>query len=282
MTVLASPLSTPGSSLASATTASVQPAAALDGCGIADASLSWGFRESWRAYITGRIANGEWETSDGATYEIPQFVWSDGASEAGELSGDGSIPAIQFTGAVRFTGHDGALDTTIANPRIELFDDATGRILLDVSGPTLEGDAVDAEGVDFVAIDLLGAELTPDADGVVTVTDAPTAITADGNAVFSSYPVGDAFDPVSFSFTLTDCAVDEPGSTPAPSETLAPAPTETMTTTPSEMATPEPSGATGVPVAGIAIGAIVFVAALAVAGWLIARARRARRAAAAD
>ena len=43
-----------------------------------DATLTWGFKESFRAYIDGDIANGEWTTSGGATYETPEFSWSDG------------------------------------------------------------------------------------------------------------------------------------------------------------------------------------------------------------
>ena len=76
------------------------PAAASEsqapGCDIRDATLTWGFKESFRAYIDGDIANGEWTTSDGATYETPEFSWSGGTGRYNSDTGSGSV---QFTGS---------------------------------------------------------------------------------------------------------------------------------------------------------------------------------------
>ncbi len=57
---------------------------------------------------------------------------------------------MTFHGSVRFTGHDGILDTTIADPVVRIAADGTATVLLDVSGPTMEGDQVDLSDVDFV------------------------------------------------------------------------------------------------------------------------------------
>src|SRR3546814_3461048 len=58
---------------ASAVGRAASPATA---CDVVGGELSWGFKESFRAYISGSIAAGEWTTSGGATYETPSFGWS--------------------------------------------------------------------------------------------------------------------------------------------------------------------------------------------------------------
>ena len=94
------------------------------GCVVTDATLTWGFKESFRAYIDGDIANGEWTTSGGATYETPEFTWSDGQGHYDPETGDGYV---DFAGSVRFTGHDGLLDTTIADPSLNITARRAGR-----------------------------------------------------------------------------------------------------------------------------------------------------------
>src|SRR5690606_24359517 len=54
-------------------------AAEVVGCEVVGAALGWGFKEEFRAYVDGSIANGEWTTADGATYETPSFQWANGA-----------------------------------------------------------------------------------------------------------------------------------------------------------------------------------------------------------
>ncbi|MGV3713020.1 HtaA domain-containing protein [Pseudolysinimonas sp.] len=172
------------------------------GCDVEAATLDWGFKESFRAYIDGSIANGEWTVADGATYETPTFGFT--ASD-GRIDPSGPNGSIEFPGSVRFTGHDGLLDTTIANPVLVLRaggEDAL--LLLDVTGATMDGDAVAVEETPFVAIDLAGQDLAP-VDGVLTISEAPTALTADGEIAFPNYPAGEAFDPVTITMDVGDC-----------------------------------------------------------------------------
>ena len=82
-----------------------------------DASLTWGFKETFRSYISGTIANGEWTVADGATYETPDFGWADGVGSFDPSTGEGTI---SFDGSIRFTGHGGVLDTTVSNPQLRL------------------------------------------------------------------------------------------------------------------------------------------------------------------
>ena len=113
------------------------------GCEITDGALSWGVKESFRAYISGSIANGEWETSDGAAYETPDFHWTGGTGSFDPETGTGSV---SFAGAVHFTGHDGVLDLVLANPTIAFEDDGGAALLLDAKSNDMEGDvAVDTE-----------------------------------------------------------------------------------------------------------------------------------------
>ncbi len=177
-------------------------AAEQAGCPVADASLTWGFKESFRSYISGSIANGEWTVADGATYETPSFGWAAGEGSYDGTTGEG---LVAFLGSIRFTGHGGVLDTTVANPELKFVDADTAVLTLDVSGTTQDGATVDTQDVEFVTIDLSGA--IEEADGVITATDAPTTLTAAGAEAFGTYPEGEPFDPVSFTFSVpADCA----------------------------------------------------------------------------
>ena len=182
---------------------------AAEGCPVDAATLSWGFKESFRSYISGSIANGEWTVADGATYTTPEFGWSGGK---GAYDAEGGL--VAFTGSVDFTGHGGILNTVIANPELRFVDADTAVLLLDVSGTTQDGAAVDQQDVEFVDIDISGA--LENADCTVTVTAAPTVLTPAGAAAFGTYEAGEPFDAVSFTLPLDSaCAapVIEPSET---------------------------------------------------------------------
>lgn len=186
--------------LAPSTSAVASPAQA-PGCDVESGELTWGFKESFRAYIDGSIANGEWTVAAGATYDTPSFGFPAGSGRIDPRDPNGSVA---FTGSVRFTGHGGILDTTIANPVLVMRPDGTGILLLDVSGPTMEGDEVSVTEAEFLDVDLTGQDLTP-VDGVITIDAAPTALTADGEIAFPNYPAGEAFDPVSATLDVGEC-----------------------------------------------------------------------------
>ena len=179
------------------------PAAAqAPGCDVDAATLTWGFKESFRAYIDGSIANGEWTVADGATYETPTFGFT---ADDGRLDPRVMQGSVDFPGSVRFTGHGGVLDTTIANPALLFRADGKAFLLLDVRGVTMEGDDVAMASTRFVELDLAGQELAP-VDGIVTLDEVPTTLTADGALAFPNYPAGEAFDPVSATIDVgADC-----------------------------------------------------------------------------
>lgn len=196
---------------------------ATEACAVTGGSLTWGFKESFRSYISGTIAKGSWEPIDGATYETPVFSWPATGGSVDPATGAGSVT---FGGGVRFSGHAGLLDTTIANPTLVL-EPGGSRILLDVRGVSMDDalagvtDRVNsAEQVDFVALD---TATTPAPTGeVLSAADAATTLTADGAAQFGSYEAGTAFDPVSFEVQLACAEADVAAvATPEPTQASA-------------------------------------------------------------
>ncbi|MFT4283487.1 MAG: HtaA domain-containing protein, partial [Protaetiibacter sp.] len=223
-------------------------------CTVSDATLVWGFKESFRAYIDGSIANGEWTTEGGVSYATPSFTWTGGT---GGADADGALD-VQYAGSVRFTGHGGVLDTTIANPRV-VIDGDRAVLLLDVSGTTQEGEAVSQTAVEFAELDLSGVEGTTDGD-TVTWAAVPAALTAAGAAAFGTYPEGEALDPVTITATVESGCASE---SPAP------------TATDDELA-PEPTAAEGWPVwATVLIVALLAAAIIAALVIILVRRRRA-------
>src|SRR5690606_10674031 len=132
---------------------------------------------------------------------------------------------IAFDGSVRFTGHGGVLDTTVANPQLRLIDDTTAVLLMDVYGTTQAGTPVDQRAVEFVELDLAGAVTIE--DGTVTITDAATVLTPTGSEAFGTYESGEAFDPITIVFSV-DAACPE--SAPADGDVTA-APDEPTSST---------------------------------------------------
>ena len=163
-------------------------AAVSGSCLVDGATLAWGYKESFRTYIEG-IAGGGWELTDVA-YVYPDFTWSGGT---GSLDPETVTGVVTFGGSIRFTGHDGALDTTLSNARLELAGD-TGYLVFDVAGTTQEGDAVAQQNVRLAEFALPAAGLGE--DGLV-LDAVPATLTDAGAAAFGTYAAGESLDPVS-------------------------------------------------------------------------------------
>lgn len=168
------------------------------GCDVTAANLVWGYKESFRSYVSGSIAHGEWTTSEGASYETPNFIWSDGTGsyDAGVATG-----SLAFPGAITFTGHGGVLNTTVSNVNVEFVDDATAYLVVDISGTTQAGEAVNATGVRFVELDLSAGAVTGE-NGSYEFTAVPSALTEEGSAAFGTYEAGTEFDPVTITLSV--------------------------------------------------------------------------------
>ncbi|MDM4762247.1 HtaA domain-containing protein [Galbitalea sp. SE-J8] len=244
-------------------------APAADRCAVTAARITWGFKESFRAYISGTIANGEWRVGDGATYATPDFGFSGGTGTY-----NGSTGLVSFPGSIRFTGHGGALDTTVANPQLQFVDANTALLLLDVSGPTMDGDQIDESAVQFVTLDLAGGTVGVSPDGTtLTASDVPTALTDAGHVAFPNYESGTAFDPISFTVTTAAGCAAKVGADPTPAPTRAPsgaADTPAPPATGGEDAEPESSA----PLVIVSLAAGVLIIAAIVLAVLLLRTRR--------
>lgn len=173
-------------------TREVQEQGASDGT-IKSANLGWGVRDSFRNYVRGGIANGSWELN-GTSYSSDAFNWSNGTGTF-----KGGKGAISFSGSVRFTGHHGILDTTIANPRLEI-NGNTGTLYATMNSNDSSGKATNYGEVALLKVDLSGLQSSADA---VSVNGAATTLTAEGAKAFAGfYEAGKDMAPLSFSAAI--------------------------------------------------------------------------------
>ena len=178
-------------------------------CTVADATLDWGFKTSFLQYLESGIANGQW-TVTGASEQDGVFGFTGGT---GSIEAETVRGVVAYPGSIEFTGHDGALDTTIANPSIEFVGNDEAYLRLDVTGTTQQGQSVTATAVRFAALDLEGA-LERDGDSLAG-TAVPAEFTEEGAAAFGTYAGGEELDPVSFTIALpADCGIEADAAKP--------------------------------------------------------------------
>ncbi|WP_329398360.1 HtaA domain-containing protein [Streptomyces melanogenes] len=191
---------------APATPTAPAPAPASDK--VVKAKLSWGLKQSWRAYIA---SGGNTTVSEGATASKDSFGFPLGK---GELKADARKVNASFRGNVRFTyAAHGNLDIAFGAVRIEA-SGAKGALYVDVTTP--QGVK---RNVEFASLDLSRADFTARKD-VVRLSAVPAAFTADGAAVFarpgeqSQYKAGETIDPVTVALGLSEGAdLDTAGDT---------------------------------------------------------------------
>lgn len=238
----------------------------IGGCRLSDGRLDWGFKESFRAYVSGGIANGDWTTRGNASYRTPTFTWSAGEGSRDEKTGAGRLA---FTGAVNFTGHDGALDTLVENPTLEFVDDGKAVLRLDYTGGTMDAamagkdDSRTLAAVPFADLDLAAATVET-SGSTVTMSDVPATLTSAGSAAFPNYPAGTALDPVTVTFTVAD-----PCDTPAAADEKVDQKPAANVSGPA-VATDDDT----VPVWAVALAGALLGAALAGAGTVLVMRRR--------
>ena len=171
-----------------------------EACVVSNTEMTWGFKESFLAYLDSSIANGSWGLTDVTENADNVFVWSDGSGDLGEEFDAGTI---DFEGSVLFTGHSGALNTTIANPRLVFTAENTADLYLDVTGTTQQGADTSAKAVKFATVSWSATEENDTfawalTNGVVTLTE-------EGAAAFGTYPTGELMDPLTLAGDI-ECA----------------------------------------------------------------------------
>ena len=227
--------------------------------------IDWGFANRWRCYVVGNVARGGIVAADGAS-QVPGTLATgslctgrDAGSEIVRFGvrGGSYDPAtgaleLRLKGTVRFWGHrsgDAAplLDTTFSNLRL-VANGRTGTLYADTAGATMDAPVpVTRTNVPLVTVTLPSDPVGR--DGGLDWSGAETALTAEGVAVFGSYPAGEPFDPIALSpdFGTPEAEPETPVTpeTPVVPETPLVPVTPVLPTTP---VTPKPA-----PVAKVAL-----------------------------
>lgn len=233
-------------------------------CAVDAAELRWGVLERFRNYISGSIANGEWTTENGASYETPAFSWANGT---GEFGADLESGSVSFTGDVHFTGHGGLMKLDLQNPEIVFTGPQSAQLVVGVASTDVEGGELSFERVTMGKVDLSGADTTSGFE----IASAPVRLTADGakalNGDYGDYVAGTDLDPLALSVAVSGCEIGVSTGTAAPVEP-APSPEEAGAVQDPELAA-EAAGPE-IPWVPIAIGGIALIAIAVTGGMLVA------------
>ena len=194
--------------LALAAVVGVAPASVPEGaCEVQDVSITWGFKESFRSYISGSIAQGSWEVSGDVGYEIPHFTLTGGTGHVHAARDEG---IVAFEGGIVFSGHDGILETSLQNPELIIIGSREATLMFDVTGDTMEEVSVNQPDVPFATVTWgRGAENVVPSDGVWSVEGAEAVLTQEGSDAFGTYPAGEKMDPLSFRFEVAPGCLEE-------------------------------------------------------------------------
>ncbi|MCX5038206.1 MULTISPECIES: HtaA domain-containing protein [Streptomyces] len=166
---------------------------------IADGTLGWGVKESFRSYVVGTIAKGKVTVSGGAVQAAGNgaFTFKDAT---GTYDTDADRLTATFQGAVNFKGHESGgtygLDLTLSNLKATL-DGGTGSLTADVNSLGTR-----TKGVVLADLRAKSGDLKADKN-VITVDGIAATVTDAGAKVFGNYPAGTALDPVGLSVALS-------------------------------------------------------------------------------
>ncbi|WP_416531133.1 HtaA domain-containing protein [Streptomyces coelicoflavus] len=170
---------------------------------IADGTLGWGVKESFRAYVVGNVAKGRVTVSGGAAQAAGNgaFTFKDAT---GTYDTDAGKLTAAFKGAVNFRGHESGgtygLDLTLSNLKATL-DGGTGTLSADVNSLGTQ-----TKGVVLADLEAKSGDLEAARD-VITVDDVAATLTAAGARAFGDfYQAGTALDTVDLSVALSDDA----------------------------------------------------------------------------
>lgn len=158
---------------------------------VVSGELAWGAKESFRKYIGGPIADGTTTVAGGAsiaangTFRFPV--------DSGSFDPKTKTLEVEYDGSVHFTGHAGALDLLISDPRVEIKGDK-GVLVADVVSKSMDSAELTAyDDVEIAALDAKGA-LTAGADALRLVGVGAQLTEAGVPAFAGFYPAGSDLD----------------------------------------------------------------------------------------
>ncbi|MFK3978933.1 HtaA domain-containing protein [Micromonospora sp. NPDC050397] len=196
----------------------VAPAAAAPG-GVASGSLDWGFKASFRNYVSTGNGNPPIAVADGAVRNADgtfRFTVEDGSYDPAT-----GAATVHYGGRVVFSYPAHFFTITMANPTVVLAGD-TGSLRADVD-LVVSGGGFEPVSVDQAEIATLDASAGPQpSGGAVTWTGLTATMTEVGASAFAGfYGAGTVLDPVSLSLTPAG-APATPAVTVTPSTGLDP------------------------------------------------------------
>jgi hypothetical protein len=176
-------------------------------CQVLESEITWGFKESFRSYISGAIALGQWTTSGDVDYSTPVFIFSGGE---GAIAPDRRSGSVAFEGELLFEGHGGILRTSLADPTLTLQGPRQATLVFDVTGDTMDMVSVSTDDVEFVTLEWsAGDERLDIATGEWVVTGAKARLTTSGSNAFGTYPAGEGFDPLDLRLVVASSCFTE-------------------------------------------------------------------------
>ena len=176
-------------------------------CQVQESEVTWGFKESFRSYISGAIALGQWTTSGDVDYTTPVFIFSGGE---GAIAPDRRSGSVAFEGELLFEGHGGILRTSLADPTLTLQGPRQATLVFDVTGDTMDMVSVSTDDVEFVTLEWSAGDESLDiATGEWVVTGAKARLTTSGSNAFGTYPSGEEFDPLDLRLVVASSCFTE-------------------------------------------------------------------------
>ncbi|MFD5224701.1 HtaA domain-containing protein [Microbacterium sp. NPDC058342] len=155
--------------------------------GVSSGSMTWGLKESFRTYVEGPIAKGDFT---GGSFTVRSGALNVDAGDRGQIS---------FSGSITATGHGGLLNFRLSNPRIVLNGDGTGTLYAHVASTDTTGKKTTDGTVRFATLAFSGKS----SGSTLAVSGASARLTAAGAEAFAGfYDAGTALDSVSFRVTL--------------------------------------------------------------------------------
>lgn len=158
-------------------------------------SLTWGFKASWRTYVT-TIAAGTITPSGGATVSSGEYVFPQDSTTQTSPTGTG---VTKYTGSVNWKSTAHGFNITMTDPWLEVTSSTEATLTAD-----LTDNAGNSRGrIDMATITLNDPTVESDS---LTWTDRPTVITEDAAETFTNYAnaAGDPLDAVVYKEGIGD------------------------------------------------------------------------------
>jgi len=150
-------------------------------------SLTWGFKSSWRTYVT-TIAAGTTTTSGGATVSSGEYVFPQASTTQTSPTGTG---VTKYTGSVNWKSTAHGFDITMTDPWLDVTSSSQATLTA-----VLTDNTGNSRGrVDMATVTLNDPAVESDS---LTWTDRPTVITEEAAETFTNYAnaAGDPLDAI--------------------------------------------------------------------------------------